>query len=149
MRALLQRVVRGSVEVDGEIIGRIGPGLVILLGVGRGDDEDDADYLARRVANLRIFSDEQGRMNRSVIEAGGEVLAVSQFTLYADTSRGRRPGFSEAAPPEEAEALYERFVAQLRGHGLTVETGRFQASMKVEIINDGPVTMMLESPSAL
>lgn len=146
MRALIQRVKRGSVEVDGQVIGSIGRGLVVLLGVSRGDDESDADYLARRVAHLRIFSDEHGRMNLSVTETGGDVLAVSQFTLYADTSRGRRPGFSEAAPPEQAESLYERFVSALEGHGLTVKTGRFQASMTVEILNDGPVTMMLESP---
>jgi D-tyrosyl-tRNA(Tyr) deacylase len=125
---------------------RIGPGLVILLGVGRQDGRADVDGLADKALHLRIFEDEQGRMNRSLIDTGGEALVVSQFTLYGDTRRGRRPGFSDAAPPEVAAPLYEAFIGRLREQGVRVTTGRFGARMVVEIHNDGPVTLMLESP---
>lgn len=145
LRAVVQRVSRGSVSVGGEVLGSIGPGFVVLLGVKTGDTEEDARYLAEKIANLRVFEDEEGKMNRSILEAGGEVLAVSQFTLYGDCRKGRRPSFTGAAPPSEAEALYERFVAFLRETGLRVATGQFQAMMSVEIINDGPVTMLLDS----
>lgn len=145
MRAVVQRVARGSVTVAGKIAGEIGPGLVVLLGVGRGDAAGDAAYLAEKVANLRIFEDGEGKMNRSVLETGGSILAVSQFTLYGDCRKGRRPGFSDAAPPEEARRLYEIFVKELARLGLTVATGIFQEHMLVEVINDGPVTLLLDS----
>lgn len=145
MRAVVQRVTRGSVTVNGERVAAIGPGLVVLLGVGRDDGVDDARYLAQKVARLRIFEDSQGKMNRSVLEAGGEMLVVSQFTLYGDCRQGRRPGFDRAARPEQARELYEFFVSLLRNEGLTVFTGVFGASMQVEIINDGPVTLLLDS----
>lgn len=145
MRAVVQRVSRGSVSVDGKITGAIERGLVILLGVGQGDEEEDALYLAGKIANLRIFEDENGKMNRSVLESGGSVLAVSQFTLYGDCRQGRRPSFTAAASPESAQVLYELFVNELRKCGLEVGTGIFQAHMQVEIINDGPVTMLLDS----
>lgn len=145
MKALLQRVSEASVEVKGASVGRIGKGLLVLLGIEAADGEAEAEYLARKVANLRIFEDEAGKMNRSVLETGGGVLAVSQFTLCANTSRGNRPGFSAAARPEAAEPLYRRFVAALEGHGLKVATGTFQAEMQVRLVNDGPVTIWLES----
>ncbi|MCS5694868.1 D-aminoacyl-tRNA deacylase [Desulfofundulus thermocisternus] len=145
MRAVVQRVTRGAVTVNGERVAAIGPGLVVLLGVGRDDGVDDARYLAQKVARLRIFEDSQGKMNRSVLEAGGEMLVVSQFTLYGDCRQGRRPGFDRAARPEQARELYEFFVSLLRNEGLTVFTGVFGASMQVEIINDGPVTLLLDS----
>jgi D-tyrosyl-tRNA(Tyr) deacylase len=145
VRAVVQRVSEAAVRVEGSVVGQIGPGLVVLLGVGKGDAESDADYLAEKVANLRILDDEAGQMNRSVFETRGQVLVVSQFTLYGDARRGRRPGWSEAAPPEEANGLYERFVASLRGLGLTVETGVFRAMMQVTLVNDGPVTLLLDS----
>ncbi|AEG15611.1 D-tyrosyl-tRNA(Tyr) deacylase [Desulfofundulus sp. TPOSR] len=145
MRAVVQRVARGSVTVDGERVAVIGPGLVVLLGVGREDDAGDARYLAQKVARLRIFEDEQGKMNRSVLDTGGEVLVVSQFTLFGDCRQGRRPGFDRAARPEQARELYELFVRLLREEGLAVATGVFGAYMQVEIINDGPVTMLLDS----
>ena len=145
MRAVLQRVTRACVRVDGETVGAIGPGLLILLGVGQGDGEAEARYLAGKSAGLRIFEDAQGKMNRSVVEAGGSVLVVSQFTLYGDCRKGRRPGFSAAAPPDLANRLYLNFVEHLRQLGLTVATGIFQAEMSVELINDGPVTMLLDS----
>lgn len=145
VRALLQRVSRATVTVDAAPTGSIGPGLVVLLGVGRGDAPADADYLAEKTAALRIFPDGQRRMNRSVLEAGGSVLVVSQFTLYGDCRKGRRPSFDQAAPPELAQALYEHFVAKLRALGLRVETGVFQALMQVELVNDGPVTLLLDS----
>jgi D-tyrosyl-tRNA(Tyr) deacylase len=145
VRAVVQRVSEAAVRVEGSVVGQIGPGLVVLLGVGKGDAESDADYLAEKVANLRILDDEAGQMNRSVLETRGQVLVVSQFTLYGDARRGRRPGWSEAAPPEEANGLYERFVASLRGLGLTVETGVFRAMMQVTLVNDGPVTLLLDS----
>jgi len=145
MKALVQRVVKGSVTVDGEIVGSIGRGLVVLAGVGAGDTEKDVDYLAEKVANLRIFSDAGGKFNLSALDTGGEVLLISQFTLMADTRKGRRPSFSDAAPPEDAERLINLFVDRLRAAGLRVATGRFRAHMLVEIHNDGPVTIMLDS----
>lgn len=145
MRAVVQRVLRGRVVVEGETVGEIGPGFVVLLGVSRDDTEADADYLADKVAGLRVFEDEQGRMNRPLQDVGGAVLAVSQFTLYGDVRRGRRPGFDRAARPEHAEPLYQRFVEQLRARGISVATGRFQTHMQVELVNDGPVTILVDS----
>ena len=146
MRALIQRVTKGSVSIDGKIVGEIGPGLVILFGVTHSDTEKDAVYLAEKVANLRIFCDEEGKMNRSLIESGGEALVVSQFTLYGDCRKGRRPGFSEAALPAQAIPLYEKFVALMKEHlGKDVPTGEFGADMLVALENDGPVTFMVES----
>lgn len=145
MRALLQRARRGEVRVDGEVVGAIGKGLVILLGVGPDDTEAVADDLARRTAELRIFRDAEGRTNRSLLETGGEALVVSQFTLYADTGRGRRPGFTGAAAPELAERLWLRFADALAGMGVTVATGRFGREMEVELVNDGPFTIWLDS----
>ena len=145
MRAVLQLVSEASVSVSGEVVGRIGPGLLVLLGVGAGDGEADADYLAEKTLGLRVFPDEGGQMNRSVQEVGGGILVVSQFTLYGDARRGRRPGYSAAAGPEEASRLYERFVAGLRPSGLRVETGVFRAAMDVTLVNQGPVTLLLDS----
>lgn len=145
MRAVIQRVSQASVSVDGAVVGRIGTGLLVLLGVARGDDEAAAEYLAEKTAGLRIFEDDTGKMNRSVAEAGGSVLVVSQFTLYGDVRKGKRPSFDRAAPPEPANRLYEHFVAQLRAAGIQCETGRFQAMMDVELVNDGPVTILLDS----
>lgn len=145
MRAVLQRVKRASVEVEGEVVGRIGTGWLVLLGVARGDSDDHADKLAERVVNLRGFEDEYGKMNRNVSEAGGGVLVVSQFTLLADCRSGRRPSFTEAAEPAEAERLYVRFVDGVRATGLEVATGIFRAMMNVELVNDGPVTFLLDS----
>lgn len=144
MRALVQRVSRAGVNIEGETVVHIGPGLAILLGVKRGDSPEEADFLAAKIAHLRIFPDGEGKMNRSVLEAGGEALVVSQFTLYADTRKGRRPSFEEAAPPEVAEPLVEHFIQRLAQEGLPVSTGRFRAHMLVEIHNDGPVTILLE-----
>jgi D-tyrosyl-tRNA(Tyr) deacylase len=149
MRALLQRVERASVDVDGERIAAIGPGLLVLLGVAGSDDEQIADQLATRVAALRVFRDEAGRTNRSVVEVGGSVLVVSQFTLYADTSRGRRPGFTDAGPPELAERFYRRFADALRAAGIeAVELGQFGSEMQVELVNDGPFTIWLDTDRA-
>ena len=145
MKALLQRVSKASVTVDQEIIGKIGNGLVILLGVAGGDTEKDARYLADKIVGLRVFGDKEGKFNLSASEVGGELLAVSQFTLLADTKKGRRPSFSDAAHPNEAEALFDKFVFLLKKSGLKVETGRFQAHMIVDIVNDGPVTIMMDS----
>ncbi len=145
MRAVVQRVRSASVIVENEKIGRIGPGLVVFLGVGQGDLESDAAYLAEKIAGLRIFEDSGGRMNLSLKENGGAVLAVSQFTLFADCRKGRRPGFTEAAMPAEAEKLYDYFCALLSKEGLEVATGRFQADMKISVDNDGPVTILLDS----
>lgn len=145
MRAVVQRVSKGSVTVDQEVVGEIGRGYVILLGVAQGDTERDADYLVDKIANLRIFPDAQGKMNLSLLDVGGEVLVVSQFTLVGDCRRGRRPSFSSAAPPELANKLYEYFVDKLSSMGIKVETGQFQADMLVEIMNDGPVTILLDS----
>ena len=146
MRAVLQRVSRASVTVDSEMVGRIGPGLLVLLGVTHGDTAEKARWLAERTVGLRIFADEEGKMNRSVAEIGGAVLVVSQFTLYGDCRKGRRPSFVEAAPPEIAIPLYEEYVNGLRALGIPVRTGRFGAMMDVELVNDGPVTIILESP---
>ncbi len=145
MRALLQRTTGARVRVDGETIGEIGGGLVALLGVGPDDDEATADALARRVTELRIFDDADGRTSRSLVDVDGSVLVVSQFTLYADTRRGRRPGFTGAAAPELAERLYLRFAAALRDLGIEVATGRFGAVMAIELVNDGPFTIWLDS----
>ena len=145
MRALLQRTTGASVRVDGETVGAIGAGLVVLLGVGPGDDEPTADTLARRVTELRIFDDADGRTNLSLIDVGGAALVVSQFTLFADARRGRRPGFTGAAAPELAERLYVRFAATLRELGVEVATGRFGAVMAVELVNDGPFTIWLDT----
>jgi D-aminoacyl-tRNA deacylase len=145
VRALLQRVSRASVRVDDEVVGAIEGGLAILLGVGPDDTEATADDLARKTIELRIFRDEEGRTNRSLSDVGGAALVVSQFTLYADTRRGRRPGFTGAAPPDLAERLYERFAAALRGLGVPVATGRFGAEMAVDLVNDGPFTIWLDT----
>ncbi len=145
MRAVVQRVSSAQVVVAGEVVGRIAQGFMVLLGVGRGDDEAAADYLADKVAGLRVFADDEGMMNRSIVEVGGAVLAVSQFTLYGDARRGRRPGFDRAGRPEQAEPLYGHFVARLRAAGVPVETGRFQTHMEVSLVNDGPVTILLDS----
>ena len=145
MRALLQRVSRAEVRVEGEVTARIGRGLVILLGIGPGDDESVGAALARRIAELRIFRDDEGRTNRSLLDVAGEALVVSQFTLYGDCRKGRRPSFDDAAPPELARPLYEYFVERLRAAKLVVETGVFQASMKVSLVNDGPFTILLDS----
>ena len=145
MRAVLQRTTGARVVVDDGIVGEIGAGLVILLGVGPDDGEGTADDLARKAAELRIFRDDDGRTNRSLLEAGGAALVISQFTLYADTRRGRRPGFTGAAPADLAERLYERLAAALQGLGVTVATGRFGAEMAVELVNDGPFTIWLDT----
>lgn len=145
MRAIVQRVLRGSVTVNNEIVGQIDHGLVVLLGVGQGDSPEDAHYLADKISQLRIFDDEQGKLNLSLQDVGGGVLAISQFTLYGDCRKGRRPSYSEAAPPAEARGLYQVFVQRLKANGLTTATGVFQEHMVVEIINDGPVTLMLDS----
>ncbi|MDD5038565.1 MAG: D-aminoacyl-tRNA deacylase [Dehalococcoidales bacterium] len=149
MKVLLQRVTRASVNIDGETVGRINRGLVVLVGVAAGDTERDAQYLAQKTVGLRIFPDEEGRFNLSSLDIKGELLIVSQFTLLADTRKGRRPSFVEAAPPAQAEALFEQFVEQARASGLKVETGRFQQHMLVEILNDGPVTILLDSREKL
>ncbi len=145
MRAVVQRVSRASVTVDGEIVGAIDRGLLVLLGVGTEDSERDAEYLAGKIVGLRIFEDENEKMNLSVQDVGGAVLAVSQFTLCGDVRKGKRPSFDAAARPERAKELYEYFVAQVRGKGIRCETGIFQAMMQVELINDGPVTILLDS----
>jgi D-tyrosyl-tRNA(Tyr) deacylase len=145
MRAVLQRVTRASVRVEGSTVGEIACGLVVLLGVARDDTDADAGYLVEKIASLRIFDDADGRMNVSVAESNGALLVVSQFTLYGDARRGRRPSWSEAAAPEEAEKLYEFFVAKARAAGLHVETGSFRTMMEVELVNDGPVTILLDS----
>jgi D-tyrosyl-tRNA(Tyr) deacylase len=145
VKVLLQRVTGASVSINGEIVGRIGQGLVAFVGVAEGDSERDIDYLVPKMTGLRIFADENSKFNLSVADVGGELLLVSQFTLIADTRKGRRPSFTAAAPPEEAEKLFERFVEQARGSGLKVETGIFQEYMRVDIHNDGPVTVMLDS----
>jgi D-aminoacyl-tRNA deacylase len=145
VRALLQRSSGASVAVDGEVVGAIESGLVVLLGVGPSDDDATADALARRIAELRIFRDADGRTNSSLIDVGGAVLLISQFTLFADTRRGRRPGFTDAAPPEQAERLYGRVAAALRNLGVVVETGRFGAEMAVTLTNDGPFTIWLDT----
>jgi D-tyrosyl-tRNA(Tyr) deacylase len=144
MRAVVQRVRRGAVSVGDDTVGHIEKGLVILVGVKKGDTEDEARWLARKCAGLRVFEDEAGLMNLALDDVGGEALVVSQFTLYGDCEKGRRPSFTEAAEPSEAERLYEVFIEALRAHGIRVEAGRFQARMVVEIQNDGPVTLIIE-----
>ncbi len=145
MRAILQRVSRARVTVEGRTTGEIGAGLLVLLGVRKGDTAEEAEYLLDRVLGLRIFSDAGGKMNLSLLDCGGALLVVSQFTLYGDTRKGRRPGFDAAAPPETAKALYEHFVSKARERGVKIETGEFQAMMSVELVNEGPVTFLVES----
>ena len=145
MRAVVQRVAEARVQVDGEIVGEIGPGLCLLLGVAREDDAAAAERLAGRIARLRIFENDEGKFDRSVLDTGGAVLVVSNFTLIADTAKGNRPSFSEAAPPDQAGLLYESFCATLRELGVPVETGAFGARMRVEIVNNGPVTILLDA----
>jgi len=145
MRAVVQRVSKASVTVDRNVVGEIGPGLLVLLGVSATDAESDAGYLAEKIAGLRIFDDETGKMNRSVVDISGAVLAISQFTLYGDVRRGKRPSFDDAARPDRARELYNYFVEQIRRHNLACETGQFQATMSVSLINDGPVTILLDS----
>jgi len=148
MRAVVQRVSRAKVAVAGEVAGEIGLGLLVLLGVGKQDSEAGADYLADKVIGLRIFEDDGGKMNRSVVDVGGAVLVVSQFTLYGDVRKGKRPSFDDAGPPQRARELYEYFVQRVRASGLRCETGRFQEMMEVELINEGPVTILLDSEKA-
>jgi len=145
MRAVCQRLREGRVRVAGEVVGEVGEGLCVLLGVARGDGEDEAARLAGKVARLRIFADDEGKFDRSVLDVGGAVLVVSQFTLIADTAKGNRPSFGEAAPPEVAEPVYEHFCAELRALGVPVETGVFGAAMELELVNDGPVTIVLDA----
>lgn len=145
MRALVQRAARASVSVQGQLLGEIGPGLVVFIGIAKGDDEEDIRYTTDKVVNLRIFADEDGRFNRSALDTGAELLVISQFTLYAETRKGRRPSFIQAAAPEEAAPLFEKALKLIRASGLKVATGRFQERMLVEIHNDGPVTVMLDS----
>lgn len=145
MRAVVQRVSQARVTAGGRRVGEIGPGLCVFLGVGKTDDERNAQLLADKISSLRIFADEQGKMNRSVIDTGGEVLLISQFTLYADCRRGNRPSFSDAAAPADAERLYRHFAARLGALGVTIATGQFQAHMEVALVNDGPVTICLEN----
>jgi len=145
MRAVVQRVTTASVEVDGKVVGRIDDGLMVLLGVAPEDQQSDVDYTSDKIVNLRIFEDSDGKMNRSLLETGGAMLVVSQFTLYGDVRRGRRPSFTDAAPPEMANRVYGDFVNRVRSHGVRVETGVFQAMMKVSLVNDGPVTILVDS----
>ena len=149
MRAVLQRVARASVTVDGQVVGRIGAGWLVLLGVGTADGPADVDYLVDKTLNLRAFTDTEGKMNLSVLDVKGDLLVVSQFTLYGDCRKGRRPGFSDAAPPALAQELYARYVEGLKAGGIKVETGRFQVHMSVELVNDGPVTLLLDSSRSL
>lgn len=146
MRAVVQRVTQGSVTVQEEIVGRIGAGLLILLGVAEDDDAQDADWMAAKIAHLRIFEDDAGKLNRSLLDVQGEMLVVSQFTLYGDCRKGRRPSFVKAAAPDKGESLYLRFVAQVRQQGITVATGQFRRQMDVALVNNGPVTLIIESP---
>lgn len=146
MRAVIQRVSSAHVKVDGEVVGATDGGLMLLLGVTHGDGKEQADWLARKVANLRIFNDDEGKMNRSVLDVGGSALVVSQFTLYGDCGKGRRPSFVNAAPPDEADRLYQYFCERLSQEGCPVETGRFQTVMEVSLVNDGPVTLVLDTP---
>jgi D-aminoacyl-tRNA deacylase len=145
MRAVIQRVSHASVTVNGQVVGKVDAGLLVLLGISKSDRESDADYLIDKIVGMRIFEDEQGKMNRSVAEVAGAILMVSQFTLYGDVRRGKRPSFDEAARPEEARRLYEYAVTKIREAGLRCETGEFQAMMKVSLVNDGPVTILLDS----
>jgi D-tyrosyl-tRNA(Tyr) deacylase len=147
MKAVVQRVKHSSVIVEGDSIGEIDSGLLVLLGVSRDDGHPQADYLAEKISNLRIFEDVDGKMNRSLVDTGGQMMVVSQFTLIGDCRKGRRPSFAHAAPPEQAETLYEYFINQVRSRGIHVETGRFQARMTVSLVNDGPVTLIVENDS--
>jgi len=149
MKVVIQRVTEASVKVDGQVIGKIGKGLVVLVGIAQGDTTDDVNYLVEKTVNLRIFSDAEGKFNLSALDIRGELLLVSQFTLLASTRKGRRPGFTDAALPEQAESLFNQFVLQAQASGLKVETGRFQAYMDVEIHNDGPVTIIIDSRERL
>jgi D-tyrosyl-tRNA(Tyr) deacylase len=148
MRAVIQRVSHAQVSVGEEIAGKIGPGLLVLLGIAKADTQADADYLASKILGLRIFDDEKGKMNLSLVDTRGAILAVSQFTLYGDVRKGKRPSFDQAAPPQLANELYEYFVGKIRESGTHCETGRFQAMMQVELLNDGPVTILLDSTRA-
>jgi len=148
MRAVIQRVKRAEVRVNGKAVGSVGEGIVVLLGIGREDTEETAEWLADKIVNLRIFDDSQGRMNRSIAETQGALLCVSQFTLYGDCRKGRRPSYDRAAPPETACQLYEAFLGSVRTRGIHVQTGQFQAMMQVELVNDGPVTLLLDSERA-
>ena len=145
MKAIIQRVTKGTVTVKDEIVGRVGKGFVVFLGVGHEDNEEDARYLAKKISGMRIFEDNQGKMNLSLDQVAGGVLVISQFTLYGDTRKGNRPSFVGAAPPEQANRLYEYFIALIKEAGLPTESGIFQAEMQVEIYNDGPVTLVIES----
>ena len=145
MRAVVQRVSQGAVSCEGKVVGQIGTGLVVLLGIAEDDTQEDVIWLADRIRGLRVFDDADGRMNLALAEVQGSVLVVSQFTLLGDCRKGRRPGFTAAAPPDQAKTLYQSFVAELRGHGVPVETGRFQTQMEVRLTNDGPVTLLLDS----
>ncbi len=147
MRACIQRVSRAQVSVSDSVVGQIGAGLVVLLGVGKQDTDSDIDYLANKITQLRIFEDEAGKMNRSLIDLGGQMLIVSQFTLMGDTRKGRRPSFIQAAPPDVGNAMYEKFASRVRQLGVPVATGQFQARMSVELVNDGPVTIWIDSQS--
>jgi D-aminoacyl-tRNA deacylase len=149
VRAVIQRVTRASVTVEARVAGEIGPGVLVLLGVNRTDNAESAAYLAEKIAHLRIFSDEAGKMNLSLLDVGGSALLVSQFTLYGDTRGGRRPSYIQAAPPEQASRLYEEFVRSIRALGVPVQTGVFQAHMQVELVNDGPVTILLDSEKSI
>ncbi len=145
MRAVIQRVTEASVQVSDAVVGKIGGGLLVLIAVGREDTNTDADYLAEKIINLRVFDDDSGKMNRSLLDTGGAMLVVSQFTLYGDVRRGRRPSYSDAADPEKANQLYEYFVERVRSFAVKVDTGVFQAMMRVSLVNDGPVTILIES----
>ena len=149
MRGCVQRVSRAKVEVDSQVIGEIGRGLAVLLGVGKGDTEADAKYLAEKITQLRIFADDEGKMNRSLVDVSGQLLAISQFTLYGDVRKGRRPSFIQAADPEMGKRLYEYFVQQVRELGIAVASGQFQADMQVELVNEGPVTIILDSEKTI
>lgn len=145
MRAVVQRISRGQVTVDNQIVGKVGKGFLVLLGVSEEDTQDEVIYMAQKIVGLRVFQDEEGKMNRSINDINGEMLVVSQFTLYGDCRKGRRPSFVKAARPEKADELYQSFVAEVRGQGISVETGQFQAEMSVELVNQGPVTLLIDS----
>lgn len=145
MRAVIQRVSKASVKVDGKVVGKIGKGLLVLIGVGKDDNDKDISYMAEKIVNLRIFEDKNGKMNRSLLDIQGEILIISQFTLYGDCRRGRRPSFTDAASPDKGKEYYEKFVEEVKKYGINVQTGIFQAMMEVELINQGPVTILLDS----